>query len=345
MEKKERNQSMELCRLVAAVMVVFIHVNLHKPFDEITDCLARFAVPFFFMLSGYFSYARDSRWIRKRLTAILKLNIYAAIPYYLWQYYLVGWHVGLGRFLRYIVFPRGAFIQWLLESTHPAAGHLWFLAAMVPCYLGLWLYTRFREGKNYSQLYLVGLFLLSIQFVLSILLPANGIEIPFQTYRNGWLMGIPLFLMGMFLREYGEALTERFHLTTGKLVLLLAAGILLSILQWRSYGLTELYFGTIPELIGLMLLLAAHPVLPLGFLGRLTPRLGMVSTVIYVVHQLVLAVYEKYMQAWVLELLYPWGPWAKPLLVAAISIAVGFLWEGFFRCVKGLVILIFNKNL
>lgn len=337
--KRARNQSIEVCRMVAAVMVVFIHMPLHEPYDEITACLARFSVPFFFMVSGYFSLGRDSGWVQRRLIAILKLNLYATIPYYLWGYIRSGWNEGVWMFLRRQVFREGVLMRWFLENTNPGAEHLWFLAAMVPCYLVLWLYCRFREGEtqDHRGLYLTGVFLMCIHFVMSILLPANGLELPYQVYRNGWLMGIPVFLMGMFLHEHGGKLVEKFSLTTWKLGILTAAGILLSIMQWKTYGMAEMFLGTIPELVGLMLLLIAHPALPrpLAFLRKAVPGLGTVSTVLYVVHILVMEIYEMYILEWVAHRIYPWEPYAKPFLIAGISLVIGILWERMLSLAKG----------
>lgn len=324
--KQERNQSVELCRLAAAALVVFIHAPLPDPLGGWVSCLARIAVPFFFAISGYFILGRDSTWISRRLVNLLKLNMYTSIPYFLWKYW-AGWRgVGLLPFLREDVFPRGWFMGWFLRHENPAAGHLWYLAAMVPCYLGLWLYEKFREGESRKPLYLTGFFLLILHFLLSALLPAGGIPIPYPIYRNGWLMGAPLFLLGMFLREYGQRIIGKFRLTTRKLLLLMAAGIGLSVLQWRSDGLVEMFLGTIPELVALVLLLGAHPVLP-SFLGRLAPRLGRVSTVVYVMHLLILELYESYIQG-AAEVRFPrWESWLQPFLVLAASLAVGFFWE------------------
>lgn len=332
--KQERNQSVELCRLAAAVMVTFIHMAPSNPFGECIICLARIAVPFFFAISGYFSFGRDSAWAKHRLWSILKLNVYTSIPYCIWNY-LKGWRgAGVLLFLREAVFRPGWFMEWFLLHVNPVAEHLWYLAAMVPCYLGLWLYEKFRERERNTCLYLTGFFMLILHFLLSALLPAYGLDIPYEICRNGWLMGIPLFLLGMFLHEYEQRIVGKFGLTTRKLLLLMAAGILLSLLQWGSFGMAEIFLGTIPELIALLLLLTAHPVLP-GFLGWIAPRLGTFSTVIYVIHILFLEIYDFYIQA-AAEARFPRGePWLHPLLIVAMSLAAGILWEWLLRFWKG----------
>ena len=52
----QKNNTLELLKLFASYMVVFIHVFFHGNAGIAVDALARFAVPFFFLVSGYYSY-------------------------------------------------------------------------------------------------------------------------------------------------------------------------------------------------------------------------------------------------------------------------------------------------
>lgn len=47
-----RNQSMDLAKLIASFFVVFLHVPFPGQIGQIIGCLARFAVPLFFILAG-----------------------------------------------------------------------------------------------------------------------------------------------------------------------------------------------------------------------------------------------------------------------------------------------------
>lgn len=50
-----RNKSLDAAKAVAACLVVFIHVSFPGQVGQIIKVLARCAVPFFFMISGYFA--------------------------------------------------------------------------------------------------------------------------------------------------------------------------------------------------------------------------------------------------------------------------------------------------
>ena len=54
-------------------MVVFIHVLFYGKLGVVIDALARFAVPFFFLVSGYYSYQIPCEKIKKRIRKILIL--------------------------------------------------------------------------------------------------------------------------------------------------------------------------------------------------------------------------------------------------------------------------------
>lgn len=59
-----RNKNLDAVKAVAACFVVFIHVGFPGETGQIIKVIARFAVPFFFMISGYFCYyAEKSRGV------------------------------------------------------------------------------------------------------------------------------------------------------------------------------------------------------------------------------------------------------------------------------------------
>ena len=52
---KQRNGSMELLKFAAAFFVVWIHAPFPGKLGQLVSTLARFAVPMFFLFSGYFN--------------------------------------------------------------------------------------------------------------------------------------------------------------------------------------------------------------------------------------------------------------------------------------------------
>lgn len=88
-----RNKSLDAAKAVAACLVVFIHVSFPGQVGQIIKVLARCAVPFFFMISGYFCYyegktAEDK--IPSKILHILKLFHIAFVLSCLGIYYEVS---------------------------------------------------------------------------------------------------------------------------------------------------------------------------------------------------------------------------------------------------------------
>ena len=75
--KTTRNESLEWLKLMASFFVVFIHVKFPEPAGSLATALARFAVPLFFAVSGYFSFGTKPGKLGKRLFHVGKLYLLA----------------------------------------------------------------------------------------------------------------------------------------------------------------------------------------------------------------------------------------------------------------------------
>jgi surface polysaccharide O-acyltransferase-like enzyme len=51
-----KNNTLNFIKTIACAMVVFIHIKFPYEYGYYVNTLARFGVPFFFMISGYFSF-------------------------------------------------------------------------------------------------------------------------------------------------------------------------------------------------------------------------------------------------------------------------------------------------
>ena len=69
----QKNYTLELLKLFASYMVVFIHVPFNGKIGDVAVALARFAVPLFFFISGYYSFQIKPAKIIKRMKNILGL--------------------------------------------------------------------------------------------------------------------------------------------------------------------------------------------------------------------------------------------------------------------------------
>lgn len=338
--KTARNQSMELCKLIASVFVVFIHALFPGRLGDVMDCLARFAVPLFFAISGYFSYRANDRKIVRRLGRIIKLNVIATAVCALWSCHRIKYiTMDQGR-MDYLLsgFSAEGLADWLVLNINPYYHHLWYLTSIAFCYLILWVYVRFGENEqvNYRPLYFVSFFCFILQLALGTFAVAAEHWVSLLIYRNTLFFGLPMFTLGIFLREYRERILRAFRLTTPRLLLLIAGGAVLSLIQWFGIGKVEMPVGTVLEVIALLLLLAVHPQLTArrGWLEKLFPIMGSVSTFVYIMHPIVQGIYAAYDLNGFLPLPANLEGCLRPLLIAFGTMAVGFLFIPLWDLVK-----------
>jgi len=317
----QRNQTLECCRILAAVFVVFLHVPFPGMLGKTVNCLARFAVPLFFAISGYFSYGAGPEKLLRRFGRILLLELTGIGLTVLWQCALaVSWGGSVWMCLRDLIPTGDVLAGWLLWNADPFAGHLWYLSAMAACYGVLWLYTLAFRGKKteYRTLYAISGILLAAHFAMANFSRFTGISVVYVIYRNAWFFGIPMFSMGIFLRQYRERLLE------WKLSAVLASGLGLALLERVLLGPWDLPVGMVAAVAALLLLTEKYPEVPdrRSWLRRAVPWFGPLSTIVYIIHLMISEVYQR----WFAVVLGPAESWLRPIFVAAMSLAAGAVW-------------------
>lgn len=325
-----RNLSLELCKLIAACFVVFIHVPFPAPAGELVLCLARFAVPMFFAISGWYSYRAEAGKLLRRMGHVLLLELAGIAIALLWQALsaeYTGWNAA--QALLAALPGKDSLRLWLLLNDDPFSGHLWYLSASAFCYGVVWIYTRTAAGKwGWRPAYVLGLLLLCGHFAMSELSRFTGLTVFFKIPRSGAFFGLPMFLMGRFLRQHRDHLLRR--LNTAALVVLFLLGTGLSIAEWKCFGVWDLYMGLLLSVPALLLLTCRHPGVPRP-LEKAAARWGSLSTGIYLIHLVVRDGYQTFSRQHT--------PWLQPLAVLALSIAAVLVWNGLLSLVR----ILFSK--
>lgn len=337
-----RNQSMEVCKLIASIFVILIHVPLPGKMGQIAACLARFAVPVFFAISGFFSYNVGWKKLNKRLIHIIWLNIAAIGVCLLWgciHEIVQGDNVLL--YLMAKLDPKAEDIAtWFVLQVNPFSGHLWYLTAIFLCYGTLWLYVRFfGNGEiNYTPLYILSVGLICFHIAMGEMAIGVEAQVSHELVRNFLFFGLPMFSLGIFLRQYQDRILENFNLNGWKLMGLVALGALLSLLQWYGMGSGELPIGMLLLVPALMLWMASHPSLTKNaFLSKIINLFGGVSTSVYIVHLVIYDAYNTYL-GWKFD----WLSVRKQELLATAFVTVVtlvscFVWQILVNGVKKLV--------
>lgn len=204
-----RNRTLDMVKAICAYAVVLLHVHFPGNAGIIANVLARFAVPMFFMVSGYFCFrGDDTEFIRtgKKIRHVLKLMIVAFPVCCLWE--LIQNHIDGASQKEWLeALVSGEHIrQFLLyNNSSQVKWHLWFLPALLYCYLLFALAARFRICK---QAYVLIPVLLLIHFGMeefsTFLFPEKHFRV--MQFRNYLFTGFPFFMLGHLIHRHQEKL-------------------------------------------------------------------------------------------------------------------------------------------
>lgn len=261
----QRNCSIDLFRLVCAVMVVSIHTH---PLSGISDALTffindvfpRIAVPFFFCTSGYY-YIRA---LRAGKTVFKKTFLHLLTIYSAWSaiYFL--------KKLLVVFASNGSLLDWILTYVKNyfifgSEYHLWFFPALFFC---LFVVTLFYKIKQLRLLFCFSLALYALG-CLGCSYYAIGEQIPvvqqiinlpqFEIIRRVVLMGLPFYMLGYALDAACRKIRGK-RLTMGlviSVVLFLAEIVLVTVLGMQKNVIIT--FGLYALLLFVMLFLLQHP--------------------------------------------------------------------------------------
>lgn len=241
----QKNNTLELLKLFASYMIVFIHVAFRGETGAIISALARFAVPFFFLISGYYSYQITTQKIKKRIKSILSLLVISAVCCNAFE---------IIRLIKYnkdglvALFNKctdlNSYIDLLVFNLPINSGHLWYLLAVLYVYVIFYFTTNFHTKEK--TIFIISFFLLLIHVLLGEVLSVFGITIPFKFVRNFALMGIPFFALGLFVKKH----ENKFKKVPNYIIFLFVViGAFESIISRHFFGENELHIGSLFVLI------------------------------------------------------------------------------------------------
>ena len=143
------NDKLDLWKCVAIYSVIFIHILLPGQIGVAVNCLARFAVPLFFLSAGFFSWRSPPRVLSRRTVRTAGLLLFACLAL-LGLGCAMARHGGasMGAYLlgRFTWANAASLVLWQLFPL-PYSWPLWFLAALLMIYLMWWGLTALLRGR------------------------------------------------------------------------------------------------------------------------------------------------------------------------------------------------------
>ena len=333
-ENKAENRFLYACKLIACIFVITIHAPFGGDAGDIEKCIARFAVPFFFAVSGRFLLVgSDGRSlleageIRKKAAGAIKKLFKVIVPVYLahlvfsFVYYtfhegfsLKDWFTmkfNLFEAREFLLFNSGRFVY----DYSYVFDHLWYVFALIYVYAVVMLLAPvFR--KCYKVIALVLLFLLYFGELLQVYYPVRLFGISVSTWyvlRNWLFEGIPFVFLGIWfsdiVQKYGEKVKEYENLA----FILIVSGILLTVAECCIFGTSEVYIGSAVTVLGLLHMSECLPDKG-GAIAEFGKR---ASGPVYFYHVLLIAVIDIMFEYGIIPQLLMWQ---KTIVVIVLSL-------------------------
>lgn len=303
--KSKNIPEIDMIKFIAAIFVVWIHCCFPGVVGYCVMNVGQFAVPFFFMISGFFMNIDSpfSTYLRK----IKKLSIIfliSSIIYLCLDFLMHSTEPSL------ILSVKGVLKFILLNDTGFIKYHLWFLMALIYTYFLIYILYKFLGDKIY---YYVLLSLLFWPVGISIFHAATGITVPFIVFRNFLFDGAPAFLIGSFFRKKEQVINEKISLPY--LIAGLASTIILQLcLTYFKLGFTDAGFMLIAVVVLFFCVYFKNN--PSKVRIRIPSDM---SLMIYLVHPFFISVLSVYFPSI--------NEWIKPVLVVVLSIVAAFAYS------------------
>lgn len=184
--------------MIAAFFVVMIHNSSSFMYADI-NCLYRFAVPVFFVISGYF-YCVPKEKKKSRIKKIFILTIVTNIAFLLYQMVISLKDTGIADYFAN-TFTVEKMLKFVLLNDSPFGAHLWFLSALLYCMIIDYFFSEFMmKRKKLCVALIVVLLLCDLVFgKYSMVLFNREFDVAF--IRNFIFVGIPYFYIGKLFKS------------------------------------------------------------------------------------------------------------------------------------------------
>lgn len=342
-QNKQYNYCLDFMKGIACLFVVWMHCEFPGKTGVIVQAISRFCVPFFFMVSGYFSgnvsktVTKDGRNFlvnNKKVKHILKITLWATLFYLVWAVTRnLVWHdkslnISISQAAVWLVFNQPVIV----------GGHLWFLFALLYDYI---LVSVFDDKRIHDKQYVFGAISLALLFVLGQGFHLCGVQIPVPEfiranfgndvpqfahipnffYRNWLIEGLAFFMIGRWIKEN----KDKVNLSNTVLMIIVIVSSLLCLVERKIMGRD---FGvnicTVPQVVALFLYAVKNPERHVGLMQRIGRDCSML---VYILHIFVRDVITKVYDA-VGVSDNTLAQYLLPIFVVVVSILLALLFNG-----------------
>lgn len=323
--QKQINYFLNYLKGLACLGIVLVHCRFPSAPGAVITAFARSGIPFFFMLSGYYTFYTDREKTLavsgRRVKKTFQLLVTAMLFYIAWRFLpklLSGGIQEAFLWVKTALFQQQIILEFLLLNvTDSVNGVLWYIPAALYVYMMFGILVK--SGSKWNALYIAALILLAVNLVLCEIGSLAGFGIHLKWYRNFLLTGFPLFMLGHYLHKKEKEIQM---LKRNTPILIAALGGAMILLECRLVGNALLYTGNVVFIIGLYLYAIQNS---LSKKGTLMEQVGSkLYLYIYISQVAVIETMDKLMER-VSFFEGTMGLYVKPVLVLAAVVLLSAL--------------------
>ena len=317
---KKSNNCLNMAKGIACFFVVFMHIPFPNTFGIVVKKIGEFAVPLFYMISGFFLCLLELKEVKlgliKKINRLFNVCLKVSIVYLLWNIFISRFgsgHLAISAFLKRSFTLEHLYKFILFQNTDIFGGRspYWFLFALLSTYV--LLFAVFMLPK-WRFIYICIPILLPINFYL------HTTDIGWDYYNNLWMTAIPYVLIGIIIAE------RSFYRGFTPIIFIIVSVISLFITIYGaivhiSCPISITQFTICIFAICIICLALVYPDVSVQFISNIGAKHSML---IYIIHPFVISIIEKLAKALHIDNLSVYH-WSSPIIVALISLSLSVI--------------------
>ena len=340
--KNKRNYCLGFFQGLACILIIFMHAKFPGEFGLAIESLARFGVPLFFMVSGYYLISENSSLeevrakLKKRIFKILIIYLIAATLQDIFS--LIG-AAQLGATKEWFleIFSWQNILYFIFCNRPFVCVAYWFLLAMINAYIILYIFARHFINKKILPIIFATLAIVVISFrtcVLAFDININGYSLANgDLYHTWYANGLIFMCFGIILRRYTDKLL---FVPSWALLLTIFIGLFAMVGEGFLYnhlfgrGLAYYIFSVVTA-SSMIVLSLKHPLRFSKFIFAKFPDDW--TMLVYVLHPGIIFAVEYALQAHMPKDVFAW---TYPLIVMILTVLVAVLIAILLKLIKNI---------
>lgn len=324
---KNRWDTLDCLKGISCLAVVFIHYNLSggsipAQIGSAMKSACRFAVPIFLCISGFFAQAGNeidlvkyTYKIKKTIKLLLTASLFYAVFSCCW-YPLMNPNWTMSSFIKETI-SGTKIVKFFLTHDPFVYSHLWYLLALIQCYLLVLLCPKIVQYKYFlAPILLIAYACMQEFHVIPSSIQLNDMSSRIYLYNSFLFRTLPFFLFGMIFRER-LANIQALPFCKATLVLLAVFGCICAVLECKLFGDCQFYIGSYVTVFAMLAYALKFSNSPQPVLRHIGKELSMYIYLFHIAVGKIMDLIGKYAGLWGKDTWYI----IRPLAVVAASFA------------------------